>query len=82
MEQNRIDRLKDAVRVGDIICYRPNLVKILSIEDDGCWIKDCYGLEQKIDWEDIDQYNPKLVDEEPVQSFAGYLNNLFKSAAL
>lgn len=57
-------------------------MKILKVEDDGCWIRDCYGLEQKIDWEDIDQYNPKLVEEEPVQSFAGYLNNLFKSAAL
>ena len=86
MDQNTIDRIKRVIRVGDIICYRPNLVKVLTVEEDGCWIRDGYGLEQKIDWEDIDMYNPRLKDEEPDEDeeeepgFAGYLNNLFKRA--
>ena len=88
MDQNTIDRIKGNIQIDDIICYRSHLAKILIIEDDGCWIQGPY-CEQKIDWEDIDFYNPRIknyepdeeeIDEEEDKGFAGYLNNLFKRA--
>ena len=48
---------KFPVKKGDVICYRPNLVRVLKVEEDGLWIKDPYGVEQKIDWEDYHHYN-------------------------
>ena len=86
MDQKIIDRIKQNIQLDDIICYRSHLAKILIIEDDGCIIQGPY-CEQKIDWEDIDQYNPDIKNyesaEEEVEEdkgFAGYLNNLFKRA--
>ena len=86
MDQKIIDRIKQNIQLDDIICYRSHLAKILIIEDDGCIIQGPY-CEQKIDWEDIDQYNPDIKNYEPVEEeveedrgFAGYLNNLFKRA--
>ena len=67
----RIEEVKKNVEKGDYICYRPNLVKVLKVEDDGVWIsseaesgvpviKGPYGEEQKIDWEDVVEYNRDL----------------------
>lgn len=78
-------KIKNRVKPGDIICYRPNLVRVLTVEEDGCWIRGPYGEEQKIDLEDVDLYNPRLKDESDEesdeghpQSFSQYLNNLFQ----
>lgn len=74
-------KIKSKVHPGDIICYRPNLVRVLTVEEDGCWIRGPYGEEQKIDWEDVDYYNPKLkeeAEEELPKSFSQYLNKLFQ----
>ena len=89
MDQNIVNRIKQNIQLDDIICYRSHLAKILIIEDDGCIIQGPY-CEQKIDWEDIDTYNPEIKDYESVEAeemeedkgFAGYLNNLFKRAFL
>ena len=83
MDQNTIDRIRQNLRLDDMICYRSHVAKILTIEDDGCWIQGPY-CEQKIDWEDIDYYNPEIKNFELVevsdedQGFAGYLNRVFK----
>ena len=50
-------KTKHPVKKGDFICYRPNIVKVLKVEEDGLWIRGPYGEEQKIDWEDYYQYN-------------------------
>lgn len=52
---------KKKIKKGDVICYRPNLVRVLKVEDDGVIIKGPYGEVQKIDWEDVAQYNRNLV---------------------
>ena len=88
MDQSIIDRIKGNLQLDDMICYRSHVVRILIIEDDGCWVQGPY-CEQKIDWEDIDLYNPDIKNYEPVEEkeeieedrgFAGYLNNLLKHA--
>lgn len=86
MDQSTIDRIRRNIQIDDIICYRSHLVKIYVIEDDGCWVQGPY-CEQKIDWEDIDAYNPDIKNYVPVEEkveedrgFAGYLNNLLKRA--
>ena len=86
MDQSTIDRIRRNIQIDDIICYRSHLVKIYVIEDDGCWVQGPY-CEQKIDWEDIDTYNPDIKNYVPVEEkveedrgFAGYLNNLLKRA--
>lgn len=48
------------VKKGDIICYRMGIVQVLKVEADGCWVKDPYGVKQKIDWDDVKQYNRSL----------------------
>ena len=86
MDQSTIDRIRRNIQIDDIICYRSHLVKIYVIEDDGCWVQGPY-CEQKIDWEDIDAYNPDIKNYVPAEEkveedrgFAGYLNNLLKRA--
>lgn len=49
------------LHVGDLINYRIGLVKVLKIEDDGVVVKGDGGLEQKLDWEDVKQYNPRVI---------------------
>lgn len=46
-----------SVKVGDMIQYRVNIVEVLKVEDDGVWVRGPYGEEQKIDWEDVKEYN-------------------------
>ena len=86
MDQSIINRIKGNLQLDDMICYRSHVARILIIEDDGCWVQGPY-CEQKIDWEDIDLYNPDIKNYEPVEEkveedrgFAGYLNNLLKHA--
>lgn len=57
---DRIEVVKKKVYVGKIICYRPNLVEIKEVCEDGVVIEDPYGVVQKIDWEDVVEYNPDL----------------------
>lgn len=51
------------IKKGDIICYRPNLVKVLQVTKFGAWIEGPYGEVQEIDWEDIQRYNPDFYDD-------------------
>ena len=48
------------IKKGDIICYRPNLVTVLEVKDEGVEIEDPYGVTQTIDWEDVLMYNQAL----------------------
>lgn len=45
---------------GDVICYRPNLVRVMSVEENGCLVRGPYGETQFIDWEDVLYYNKNL----------------------
>lgn len=48
------------IKKGDVICYRPNLVKVLNISEEGVYIRGPYGEEQTIDWEDVQMHNRDL----------------------
>jgi hypothetical protein len=48
---------RECISKGDVINYRANSVKVKKILDDGLLIRDPYGVEQVIDWEDVAQYN-------------------------
>lgn len=48
---------------GDVICYRANLVRVKEVDKTGAVVKGPYGEVQKIDWEDILQYNPEILDD-------------------
>lgn len=48
------------LQVGDIICYRMGLVRVLGMDDEHISITDPYGVEQVIDWDDVHQYNPNI----------------------
>lgn len=56
----RIEQVKKKVHKGDIICYRVNLVEVLSRYGEKLWIRGPYGEEQHIDWEDVVEYNRDL----------------------
>lgn len=45
------------IRKGDIICYRMGLVKVLKVLEEGLEVRGAYGVEQTIDWEDVETYN-------------------------
>ena len=78
--------LKEKVRKGDIIGYRINLVRVLSVDDDGCLIKGPYGETQKIDWEDVEKYNPELCIDDvglaPARTFSEFIKRLFSGVKL
>ena len=74
MEESEI---KNKLSEGDIICYRVNLVRVITVEDDGCWIEGPYGEQQKIDWEDVDRYNPNLATRNPAKTISAYIRYLF-----
>lgn len=48
------------IQEGMLIAYRMNFVTVLRIEEDGVWVKDLYGVKQKLDWEDVEKYNPEI----------------------
>lgn len=51
---------ENLIREGMLIAYRMNFVTVKSIKEDGAWVIGPYGEEQKLDWEDIEQYNPGI----------------------
>lgn len=51
---------ENLIKEGMLIAYRMNFVTVLRIEMDGVWVKDPYGVEQKLDWEDVEKYNPGI----------------------
>lgn len=51
------------IKKGDMIQYRVNFVRVLQVLKDGAWVEGPYGEVQKIDWEDIQKYNPDFYDD-------------------
>lgn len=48
------------IQEGMLIAYRMNFVTVLRLEEDGVWVRDPYGVRQKLDWEDVEKYNPGI----------------------
>lgn len=51
---------ENLIQEGMLIAYRMNFVTVLRIEEDGVWVRDPYGVKQKLDWEDVEKYNPGI----------------------
>lgn len=56
----RIEVVKKRVKEGYLIGYRPNLVLVQKVLEEGVQIKGPYGETQVIDWEDVVEYNRDL----------------------
>lgn len=56
----RIEVVKKKVKEGHLIGYRPNLVLVQKVLEEGVQIEGPYGETQVIDWEDVVEYNRDL----------------------
>lgn len=55
---------REKLKKGMVICYRPNLVRVLRVSPQGVDIRGPYGEEQTIDWEDVEYYNRGMYFQE------------------